>query len=138
MGANLQAVHPVLGATNVDEMVQFYDLLGFAVIFQDAPINPKYVAVRRDGVELHIQWADKCQWAYPIDRPAFRFVVTDVDEIYQEFVKSGGVHSDPNQGSPWASPKDTSWGTREFHLRDPSQNSLQFYCPLIRVFPASA
>jgi catechol 2,3-dioxygenase-like lactoylglutathione lyase family enzyme len=59
MGANLQAVHPVLGATDVEELVRFYDRLGFAVVFRDAPIDPKYAAVRRDGVELHIQWADK-------------------------------------------------------------------------------
>ena len=127
MTANLRAVHPVLGACDVEELVRFYQCLGFAVVFQDAPTNPKYVAVRRDGVELHIQWADKEQWAYPIDRPAFRFVVTDVDEIYKEFSKSGGIRSDARQDSPWASPKDTPWGTREFHLRDPSQNSLQFY-----------
>jgi catechol 2,3-dioxygenase-like lactoylglutathione lyase family enzyme len=130
MSANLQAVHPVLAASNVEESVRFYECLGFAVVFQDVAINPKYVAVERDGVELHIQWADKEQWAYPTDRPAYRLVVTDVDEIYQEFVKSGGIRADTSQGSPWASPKDTPWGTREFHLRDPSQNSLQFYRPL--------
>lgn len=127
MGANLEAVHPVLAAADVEESVRFYRGLGFSIVFQDAAINPKYVAVRRDGVELHIQWADKEQWAYPTDRPAYRLVVTDVDEMYQEFVKSGGIRTDVSQGSPWASPKDTPWGTREFHLRDPSQNSLQFY-----------
>ena len=127
MGAKRQAVHPVLGATDVEELVRFYQCLGFAVIFQDVPINPRYVAVRRDGVELHIQWADNGQSAYPIDRPAFRFVVTDVDEIHREFVKSGAIRPDISENSPWASPKDTPWGTREFHLRDPSQNSLQFY-----------
>jgi len=126
MTASLHAVHPVLAASNVEESVRFYKSLGFAVVFQDAAINPKYVAVKRDGVELHIQWADKEQWAYPIDRPAYRFVVTDVDEMFQEFVKSGEMRSDVSQG-PWASPKNTPWGTREFHLRDPSQNSLQFY-----------
>lgn len=127
MGANLEAVHPVLAAADVEESVRFYLCLGFSLVFQDAAMNPKYVAVRRDGVELHIQWADKEQWAYPTDRPAYRLVVTDVDAMYQEFVKSGGVRADASQGSPWASPKDTPWGTREFHLRDPSQNSLQFY-----------
>jgi hypothetical protein len=64
-----------------------------------------------------------------MDRPAFRFVVSDVDALYGEFVQSGGVRPDTSQGSPWAVPKDTPWGTREFHLRDPSQNSLQFYQP---------
>jgi len=111
----------------VDESVRFYKNLGFSVVFQDAPTNPKYVALKRDGVELHIQWADKEQWAYPVDRPAYRFMVTDVDEIYHEFVQRGGIRSETNQGSPWASPKDTPWRTREFHLRDPSRNSLQFY-----------
>jgi len=130
MRADLQAVHPVLGARDVAELVQFYQSLGFAVVFQDAPSDPKYVAVRRDGMELHIQWADKEQWAYPTDRPAFRFMVSDVDAIYGEFVKSGAASPDMSQGSPWAAPANTPWGTREFHLRDPSQNSLQFYCPL--------
>jgi hypothetical protein len=97
------------------------------VVFQDAPTNPKYAAVRRDVVELHIQWADKDQWAYPTDRPAVRFSVTDVDAIYGEFVEGGGIRPDTLNRSPWSSPKNTPWGTREFHLRDPGQNSLQFY-----------
>jgi hypothetical protein len=63
----LQAVHPVLGAIEVAESVRFYQSLGFAVIFQDAPTNPRYAAVRRDVVELHIQWAGEEQWAYPTD-----------------------------------------------------------------------
>jgi hypothetical protein len=128
--ATLQTVHPVLAARDVTESVEFYKCLGFAVVFQDTPVNPKYVAVKRDGVELHIQWADKEQWAFPIDRPVFRFVVSDVDAIYAEFVKSSGVRSEVGHVSPWAVPKDTPWGTREFHLRDPSQNGLQFYRPL--------
>jgi len=127
MTACLLAVHPVLGSRDVEESVRFYQTLGFGLVFQDAPTNPKYVALKRDGVELHIQWADKEQWAYPIDRPIFRFVVTDVDQIYQEFVKSGAIRSNSTRGSPWVSPQDTPWNTREFHLRDPSQNSLQFY-----------
>ena len=130
MKANLLAVHPVLAAIDVAESVRFYQSLGFAVVFQDAQTNPRYAAVRRDVVELHIQWADKDQWAYPTDRPAVRFIVTDVDAIYSEFVEGGGIRPDPLNRSPWSSPKDTPWGTREFHLRDPGQNSLQFYRPL--------
>ena len=110
MRTNLLAVHPVLGASDVAELVQFYQCLGFTVVFQDVPINPKYVAVKRDSVQLHIQWADKEQWAYPIDRPAFRVVVNDVDAIYGEFVKSGAVRADTSQGSPWSTPADTPWG----------------------------
>ena len=129
MTAHLQAVHPVLMANDVAASVQFYSTLGFTRSFVDHPDNPKYAAVTRDGVELHIQWADSEQWAHPIDRPAYRFVVSDVDAIYREFAERGSINPDTSQGSPWSVPADTPWGTREFHLRDPGQNSLQFYQP---------
>lgn len=127
MKAHLQSIHPVLAASDVMVSVQFYRDLGFILSFQDTPEEPKYAGVVRDNVELHIQWADPEQWAYPTDRPAYRFVVSDVDAIYREFVDSGRINAGTSQGSPWAAPADTPWGTREFHVRDPGQNSLQFY-----------
>jgi catechol 2,3-dioxygenase-like lactoylglutathione lyase family enzyme len=127
MKSTLQAVHPVLQARDVMESVRFYCDLGFEVLFQDSPQAPKYAAVRRDAVELHLQWADAGQWAHPVDRPAYRFLVGDVDALYREFAGSGRISAQPGQGSPWAAPADTPWGTREFHLRDPGHNSLQFY-----------
>ena len=130
MKAHLQGVHPVLAASDVKDSVQFYCALGFKLSFQDTPEEPKYAGVARDNVELHIQWADPDQWAYPTDRPAYRFVVSDVDAIYREFAESGRISADTSQRGPWAAPADTPWGTREFHLRDPGQNSLQFYRPL--------
>ena len=130
MRADLQAVHPVLAARDVAQLVQFYKCLGFTLVFQDAPTNPKYAGVQRDSVQLHIQWADEEQWAYPTDRPVFRFMVSDVDALYREFVESGAVGSASGQGSPWATPSDTPWGTREFHILDPSKNGLHFYRPL--------
>jgi catechol 2,3-dioxygenase-like lactoylglutathione lyase family enzyme len=130
MKAHLQGVHPVLAASDVKDSVQFYCALGFKLSFQDTPEEPKYAGVARDNVELHIQRTDPDQWAYPTDRPAYRFVVSDVDAIYREFVESGRISVDTSQRSPWAAPADTPWGTREFHLRDPGQNSLQFYRPL--------
>lgn len=127
MKAKFLAAHPVLMARDVASSVQFYRTLGFALSFQDQPEDPKYAGVVRDSVELHIQWADSSQWAYPTDRPAYRFLVSDVDAIYQEFLGSGSIHADAGHGSPWAAPADSPWGTREFHLRDPGHNSLQFY-----------
>jgi len=130
MTARLQSVHPVLMAKDVAASVQFYACLGFTLCFVDRPDEPRYACVVRDGVELHIQWADPGQWAFPTDRPACRFVVSDVDAIYREFAASGGITPGASDGSPWAVPADTPWGTREFHLRDPGRNSLQFYQPL--------
>lgn len=130
MKANLQAVHPVLGSPDVAASVAFYQRLGFVLLFVDSSGNPKYAGVARDGVELHIQWADEEQSAYPADRPAYRFLVSDVDALYREFVDCGMIQPAAGEGSPWAMPSDTPWGTREFHMRDVGRNSLQFYRPL--------
>jgi catechol 2,3-dioxygenase-like lactoylglutathione lyase family enzyme len=130
MKSRLQGIHPVLASNNLAASIRFYRGLGFTLLQQDEPEEPKYAVVERDGVQLHIQWADQEQWAYPVDRPACRFMVSDVDTIYREFVDSGIVSPETSEGSPWAAPAETPWGTREFHLRDPGRNSLQFYRPL--------
>lgn len=127
MKAILEGVHPVLASADVTVSVNFYAGLGFLVAFRDQVTGPKYAVVRRDRVELHLQWAGLDHWAHPIDRPAYRILVSDVDAIYNEFLGSGSVGRQTGQSSPWAAPADTPWGTREFHLRDPGQNSLQFY-----------
>jgi catechol 2,3-dioxygenase-like lactoylglutathione lyase family enzyme len=128
--ASVLGVHPVLASNDVMASVAFYRCLGFELSFLDDTSAPRYAVVKRDGVQLHIQWADLDQWAHPVDRPAYRFTVSDVDEIYKEFAAGGGIGDARSNGSPWSVPADTPWGTREFHLRDPGQNSLQFYRPL--------
>lgn len=95
-------------------------MLGFKEVFRDIPSTPKYAAIRRDGIELHLQWHDSMEWEFPNDRPTYRFVVQDVDGLFLEF-REGGVL---NANSILS---DTPWGTREFHIQDPDKNGLQFY-----------
>lgn len=126
----LQSVHPVLMAREVMASVRFYQDLGFTLLFQDMPEAPKYAVIRRDNVELHLQWGDPTQWSHTGDRPVYRFIVDDVDRLHREFADNGRVLAEPGRGGPWAVPAETPWGTREFHLRDPGDNILQFYRPL--------
>jgi catechol 2,3-dioxygenase-like lactoylglutathione lyase family enzyme len=121
MKPRLEAVHPVLAARDVAVSVGFYARLGFELIFEDAPESPRYAAVRRDGVELHLQWRDGVEWDAPGDRPVFRFLVDDVDALSAEFEGIRDLARTPV--------RDTPWGTREFHVRDPDRNGLQFYRP---------
>ena len=125
MTTRLQSVHPVLMSSDIQASIGFYERLGFTLTFQDNPSDPKYVAIKRDGVELHLQWHDKGQWAYPTDRPTYRFPAEDVDALYRELQERKALGTKPN-GSPWAAPADTPWHTREFHVRDPDGNGLQF------------
>jgi hypothetical protein len=108
-------IPPEGGTTNL-----FSSLLGFTLAGQDSQSDPKYARVQRDGIELHLQWHDAHEWDYPNDRPTYRFVVLDVEGLYKQFGGSGAL-SDATTVS------DTAWGTREFHVRDPDLNGLQFY-----------
>ncbi len=128
--SKLEAVHPVLMSRDVSVSVSFYQRLGFSLTFQDRPSDPKYAVVARDGVELHLQWQDESHWTYPIDRPTYRFLVQDVDELYSMLQKTGAIADQVSSDGPYRTPRNTPWGTREFHLRDPGDNGLQFYRPL--------
>lgn len=132
MPAVILAVHPVLMARDVFASIGFYTRIGFNLVFRDDPTSPRYAAVRRGQVELHLQWADAGQWSHPGDRPAYRFLSPDVDSLHAEFLTAAGLALD-NADSPWAVPADTPWGTREFHARDPGGNVLQFYTPRTTV-----
>jgi len=105
---------------DVATSIRFYARLGFRELFADNPDAPRYAVVRRDAVTLHLQWHDASEWAHPNDRPTYRFVVADVDALSTEFDRAG---------EPLDRTKvdDTQWGTREFHVRDPDKNGLQFY-----------
>lgn len=126
MPAEITALYPVLIAKDVNDFIRFYQKMGFNVIFQDDPKEPKYAGLKRDQVTLHLQWGDPTQWQHQGDRPAYRFYVTEVDELYAEFMAAGGILL-PTGSGPWVNPGDTPWGTREYHLRDPGGNVLQFY-----------
>ena len=121
--ARLEAVHPVLMSRNIQSSIEFFGRLGFRVTFQDSTVEPRYVALRRDAVELHLQWHDAADWQYPVDRPTYRFLVEDVQALHQELSEHGALSD--------ATPvMETPWGTREFHVRDPDLNGLQFYWSL--------
>jgi len=130
MIARLQRVQPVLTSGDITSSVRFFDKLGFREFFRDEPTNPRYAGVRRDEVELLLQWHEPGHFADAVDRPTYRFVVSDVDALYAEFLASGALRPPSPVPSPWASPADTPWGTREFHVLDPDGNGLQFYRPL--------
>lgn len=125
----LRAVHPVLMSRNVAASGRFYETLGFSLVFQNLTENPTYAVVTKDSVELHLQWQDESQWAAAIDRPTYRFLVEDVDSFYEYLYKRGVFNNQASSDSPWLTPGNTAWGTREFHLLDPDGIGLQFYRP---------
>ncbi len=120
MAPRLESVQPVLMSRDVAASIRFYERLDFGLAFVDSPDDPKYAGVCRDAVELHLQWHDAKEWECPNDRPTYRFVVEDVDGLFQQFRDAGALQD-------YTVVNDTPWGTREFHVRDPDANGLQFY-----------
>ena len=113
----LQAVHPILGTRDLERALQFYvDKLGFALAFRDPSGPTHYAGVRRDRVELHMQWQDE----HEMSTIRLRFLVDDPDRLFAEWRKSDAVEAA-------RAPKNTPWGTREFALYDPDRNALTFY-----------
>lgn len=121
--ATLQAVNPVLPSRDVRASIEFYvTRLGFTLAFQDSVEKPCYAGLRRDGVEIHVQWHDPNEWA-AVERPMLRFVVPAVEGLFEEFQDKGVFHDR-------TALRETPWGTREFAFFDPDQNGLTFYCDL--------
>ncbi len=127
MTPTLNAVHPVLMSSDPEHSIDFFQRLGFAVAFKDQPSDPRYVVITRDAVTLHLQWQHKSQWACSHDRPTYRFTTQEVDALFRSFQAAGAISASQ---SPYASPRETPWGTYEFHVLDPDGNGLQFYRPL--------
>ncbi len=121
--AKLHSVNPILPSQDVRKSIDFYvNQLGFALQFQDSTDDPGYAGVRRDSVELHIQRHDPSEWERT-ERPSLRFVVEDVQGLFEEYREKGVFHAK-------TAIRETPWGTREFAFFDPHMNGLTFYCDL--------
>ena len=119
--ALFKEVHPVLPVQDVKTAIHFYvDKLGFTLSFADDAQNPFYAGVRRGNIEIHLQWHDAKEWEVEVDRPLLRFVIDDVDFLYEEYRDKDVFHEHTKL-------RNTEWGTREFAFYDPYKNGLTFY-----------
>jgi uncharacterized protein YndB with AHSA1/START domain/catechol 2,3-dioxygenase-like lactoylglutathione lyase family enzyme len=117
----LEEIQPVLGSRDVAASIAFYvNRLGFALVFH-AAAHPAYAVLRRDDVELHVQWNDAANQGGG-DRPMYRVLVSGIDALHAEFAAAGVFHAG-------TALRDTPWGTREFAFYDPDRNGLTFYVP---------
>ena len=119
--AQFQAVRPVLPSRDVSALIEYYvTRLGFSLDFQDHATEPRYAVLKRDDVILHFQWHDPAEWQAGVDRPMVRFLVSDVQALFDEYKDKNVFHSR-------TALRKTDWGTEEFAFYDPDQNGLTFY-----------
>ena len=119
--AHLHQIHPILPVQDVVEALKYYvNKLGFSIAFADDAKNPTYAGIRRDDIEIHLQWHDKNEWKSGFNTPMLRIVCQNIDDLYEEY-KSKDVFHDTT------SLLETSWQTKEFAFNDLYKNSLTFY-----------
>lgn len=119
--AHLHQIHPILPVQNVLAALFFYvNKLGFEIAFADDAKNPTYAGVKRDHIEIHLQWHDAKEWESPSNTPMLRIVTQNVDALYDEYKTKDVFHESTKV-------KDTAWKTREFAFYDLYKNGLTFY-----------
>ena len=110
---------PVIAVSDSARAEDYYcTVLGFQKMSAYSPDatrpDPRYLALARDGVWLHLQ-SYKPERAGMTD--AFLWV-TDVDRLHDEASARGAIVQLP--------PTDQTWGTRETGIRDPDGNVIVF------------
>ncbi len=121
MKGYLKNIHPVLPVKNVRNALDYYvNQLGFSLGFKDSGEDPKYGGVRRDGIEIHLQWHDEKEWDNGLDRPLLRIYVEAVDVLFEEYQTKDVFHEN-------TALRITDWGTKEFGVYDLYGNGLIFY-----------
>lgn len=118
-----QAVHPIIGTRDIEKSLEFYsERLGFQVIFRDGSTPTNYVGLKRDDVELHIQF----QYEHEMSTLRLRLLVADPDALYEEYRTKGVFHDRTKLAN-------TPWGTRELAFYDLDGNGLTFYRDLMKT-----
>ena len=117
----LHQIHPILPVQNVVEALSFYvNKLGFKIAFADDSKKPTYAGVRRDNIEIHLQWHDVKEWGSSLNTPMLRIVTQNIESLFEEYKTKNVFHNDTVL-------KETAWGTREFAFYDLDKNGWTFY-----------
>ncbi len=115
-----EQIHPILPVRDMIVSLQFYvEKLGFEIAFAAAEKSPKYTGIRKDNVEIHLQYHSSEEWKH-MSASSLRFVIQDIEGLF-DFYKTRGVFHDKT------SLKKTPWKTQEFAFYDPDRNGLTFY-----------
>jgi hypothetical protein len=121
---------PILPCRSIDEVLAFYEAIGFEVTYRQQSPNT-YAIVQRGGIELQFFVLKALD---PANSYSTCYVTTtDVDGLYEAF-RSGiraATGKVPLRGVPRIGAlKDMSYGVRQFVMTDPGGNMIRIGQPL--------
>ncbi|HEX7028193.1 MAG TPA: VOC family protein [Gammaproteobacteria bacterium] len=95
----------------------YVNKLGFEVSFEwGEPLT--YLGVKRNDVEIHLTSASNAQ--HEAGKAVISIFTDEVDDLY-EYFKGNGVETTVEPG-------DREYGLRDFGVRDPDGNIINFGC----------
>ncbi len=117
----LKQIHPVLPVKDVTKACTYYvEKLSFKLAFTDTTSAQGYAGIKRDAIEIHLQWHHENEWITGLDRPMLRIFVDRIEALFDEYKTQNIFHNN-------TSLKTTPWGTKEFAFYDLYGNGLAFY-----------
>lgn len=121
---------PILPCPSIDEVLAFYEALGFAVTYRQERPNT-FAVVQRGGIELQFFVLKGLD---PNASYSTCYVLTDdVDRLYEAFTSGIGAALGrvPTRGVPRIGPvRDQSYGVRQFIVVDPGGNYVRIGQPI--------
>lgn len=119
-----KAINPVLPVRDINASVSYYvHKLGFTSLFIDNTKLPTYAGIKRENVEIHLQWHPEENWKQ-MNASSLRFMILEIEQLYQEYASQDIFHKN-------TALRKTAWGTREFAFFDPDMNGLTFYTDVL-------
>ncbi|MEZ4774017.1 MAG: glyoxalase/bleomycin resistance/extradiol dioxygenase family protein [Bacteroidia bacterium] len=105
---------PVLPSSDIDRDLKWYEqYTGFHYYFGDN----LYSGIRRDKLEIHLQFHHGTDEDPIPDGSVIRIFVPDIMDWFHEFVERGTILKEKLS-------MNTPWGTHEFGFYDPNGNAI--------------
>ena len=129
---------PILPCRSIDDVLAFYEALGFTVTYRQERPNT-YAIVERGGIELQFFVLKALD---PTASYSTCYVLTsDVDGLYESFTTGarGALGRVPTRGIPRIGPvRNMSYGVRQFIVVDPGGNYVRIGQPMETPPPPTA
>jgi len=105
---------PVLPSANIERDINWYEKhTGFQVTFGDK----MYACLKRDELEIHLQWHADTPDDPLLGGSVIRIIVENIKPLFREFVERQTVVADKLR-------LNTPWKTNEFGFYDLNKNAI--------------
>ena len=114
--SSFKQIIPVIPTADMKrDLIWYAEKVGFNYAFGDG----MYAGVKRENIEIHLQWHADNEDDPLLGGSVVKIFVEDIEPLFTEMVERGTVAEDSLR-------KNTAWGTHEFGFFDLNKNAIFF------------